>query len=140
MRRILSQVRALIPQFGICSLSFSDLRAECERRDICLYESPLEWLHGCAWSDPRGTRICLNRNLYPEAKLLAGWHELAHVLLHPIETSVLLSLGRWTNRNKWEAEADAVAVIAVLPFPPDDRAAETNLEWARYRLFQTYGV
>lgn len=140
MRHILSRVAAQVRDFNRRPLHFTDFEIECARRDICFYECRLRRLHGCAWSDTDGTFICLNANLYPEAKLIAAWHELAHVLLHPIDRAILLSRGRWSNIAKEEAEAEAVAVIATLPQLPGDYVAETNLERARVRLFQTYGV
>jgi Zn-dependent peptidase ImmA (M78 family) len=140
LRHIYSQVCALIAEFGRRSLTYQDLESECIKRDICLYEVPMRRLHGLSWTDDDGAFICLNRNLYPAAKLLAGWHELAHILLHPTERHLLASRGDLWNRRKEESEAHAVAAIAVCPYLPSDAENGTRVETFRAELFEKYGV
>lgn len=138
MRHILSTAYREIVDFGQRSLTMTDLSRECDARGISLFEVSMTAIHGLAWSNEGHTSLCINKNLYPEAKLLAGFHELGHHLLHIIDQQMRRSRGRWTNDDKMEAEADAVAVIALMPRVPDD--PDTNLEWARVRLYELYGV
>ena len=140
MRRLLSRARAQIAGFGIRPLTFSDLSRECDVRGIILGEIGMTELHGLAWTNEGRTHICLNKFLYPEAKLFAGLHELAHSIFHVTDQQMLRSRGCGTNDDRTEAEADAIAVVAMLPFPIDGVEAETSLEWKRFELFERYGI
>jgi Zn-dependent peptidase ImmA (M78 family) len=140
MRHIYSQVCALIAEFGRRSLTLHDLERECASRSITLFEIPMRRLHGLSWTDEDGAFICLNKNLYPASKLLAGWHELFHVLLHVTQKRLLASRGEFWNRAREEAEAHAMAAIAVCPTLPADPEAGTRVEAFRYELFRRYGI
>lgn len=88
--------------------------------------------------------IFLNYKLPDEERLFYGWHEVGHHFLHSPRDLSVVRLAAGVGNNKREAEADAVALCALLPLPLL-LAGNAETEWPellerRRRLFETYGV
>jgi Zn-dependent peptidase ImmA (M78 family) len=105
-----------IPDFNLRPLGLSDLYKECERREIFADEIPLRRIHGCSFQDEDGQPCLLVNSLIAEPyRVVAGYHELAHLLDHPPDPGVLLSTGSLWNQSKAEFQAQAVGVVALIP-------------------------
>lgn len=105
-----------ISGFNHRSLGLTDLYRECERRGIFADEIPLRRIHGCSFQDEdRQPCLLINALIAEPYRVVAGYHELAHLLDHPPDPGVLLSTGSLWNRSKAEFQAQAVGVVALIP-------------------------
>jgi hypothetical protein len=115
MQQILSRFDALVPEFGKRSFSLDDLHDQCSLDKIDVVEMEMALGHGLSWTDRGGDCTYVNRLITPSQRIIAGWHEYCHIQCHPTEARVLASLGPLANRTRWEVEANAVGIIALIP-------------------------
>lgn len=132
MRQMLSRFAALVPEFGERTLDLDDLHHLCEAETIETVEIPMRQAHGFSWTDPGGDCIYINQLITPSQKIIAGWHERLHLACHPTDARVLASLGPLASKVRWEIEADAAGVIALIP--RRDLCLSVGEIAARYRI------
>jgi Zn-dependent peptidase ImmA (M78 family) len=104
-----------IEGFNERPLGLPDLYAECERRGIVVEEAVFKRVHGCSFFDRDGDVFLFVNRLLPEPlRALAGFHELKHVLYRDPHPVCYSTPSLW-NRTKYERQAQAVGLIALLP-------------------------
>lgn len=150
MQNCLSRFTALIPEFNSRPLTLDDFYLECAGRSIKVREEPLDLIFGCTKSDGELTVITLNSLIDDAGKTLTAFHELYHALIHPTKSEVLLSLGEYAPRDRWEKEAHSAALVALIPRRSLDLYTQAQLEelyevprqLAHFRLeiFRQYGL
>jgi Zn-dependent peptidase ImmA (M78 family) len=104
-----------VPGFNQRPFTLDDLHEYCFLNGIFADEVALRRLHGCCFY--RGERPCLviNELLSNHEKIVAGYHELAHLLLHNIGQEVFCSTGNLWNHSKIERQAQIAGLVALLP-------------------------
>lgn len=106
---------------------------------------PLRRLHGCSFpdeEDPDRSVLWVNSLLTEPEKIIAAFHELTHILMHPPGQGAFASTGALWNRRKIEQEAQSVGIVALLPLPAIlgravweiEEAFGVNRKVARWRL------
>lgn len=142
MKTILEKMRA----FGVGArpLGERDFYNICEEQGIQIVWSNEEFSFCFADGDIKV--IVLPKRIRGLKMLLAGFHELAHLLGgHAGETPSVMWKGFFDNKN--EAEADAMALIALIPlshlgridFLDGSRVAK-KIYNERLRLYFLYGI
>jgi Zn-dependent peptidase ImmA (M78 family) len=105
-----------IPGFNERSLNLEDLYKRCDTHHMFISEMPMRRLHGCSFYDEDEQPCLLINSLLNEAeRIVAGWHEFAHLLLHTPDGSVFCSTGNLWNHSKTEAQAQTIGVLALIP-------------------------
>lgn len=105
-----------IPSFNQRRLSLTDLFEICEEQEYCVIEMPLRKLHGCSFYDDDGQPCLILNALLPDGeKLIAGWHEFAHLYDQAPTPSVFCSTGNLWNNRKNERQAQVIGLLALMP-------------------------
>ncbi len=95
--------------------TLDDLHQYCYTHGIYADEVRLRRLHGCCFYHGQVPCLVISAGLSPMEKIVAGYHELAHLLLHEVGTEVFCSTGNLWNEVKIERQAQIAGVIALLP-------------------------
>ncbi|HYE72758.1 MAG TPA: hypothetical protein VEF04_05480 [Blastocatellia bacterium] len=105
-----------IDGFNQRPLGMDDLYQECEKRKIFIGENPFRRVHGCSFYDDDGQPCLIVNSLIAEPyRIVAGYHELAHLLDHAPDPEAFLSLGSLWNNHKLEFQAQMIGVVALIP-------------------------
>lgn len=112
---LIQRFEARLRGFNLRSLVLDDLLHECERRDIFVDLVPFQRIHGISFHDKGQPCLLVNSLLTDAEKIIAGYHELTHLLDQADDVSVFLSLGNLWNHSKAERHAQTVGVIALMP-------------------------
>lgn len=112
IRRFESRVNG----FNRQPLTLDDLWFECEQRSILADQFPFRRIHGMSFTDGDGQQcLLINSLLSVPEQVIAGFHELTHLIDQADDVSVFLSLGNLWNHGKAERQAQTVGVIALMP-------------------------
>jgi len=130
---LVGRFAALVPGFNERALDLEDLAAICDRVGIEVVEVPLRRYHGCAVYVDGLPFLYLNSLLAPPEKIIAGWHEFAHLVDHPPDLRVFTSTGGLWNLGKADRQAQAVGCLALMP---DAEVWGLNLP----EIMERYGV
>lgn len=103
-----------LPGFNEQPFNLLDLYRFCEQRGVLAEELPMRRLHGCSFYEDGDAFLMVNNLLSEPERIIAGFHELAHLLLHEPD-DVFCSTGVLRNHRKIERQAQIVGVIALLP-------------------------
>jgi Zn-dependent peptidase ImmA (M78 family) len=117
MHQNLSRFAQLVPEFNHQPLSMDLFYRVTEAHDIRVLEVPLLDTFGSTRRDEDYLFILINSLLYGTDRVITAWHEMAHVLLHPVSAEPMQSYGKFTSRDKHEREACAISVVALIPLP-----------------------
>lgn len=130
-------------------LNEADFYLLCRRYKITVQELPLR-VSGFYYSVMRRHFIAIDSKLPPRKKLFVMFHELAHYLMHAPNHNETASYHGIGGQTRKEREADAFALIALIPKywletrSPDELIRDEGVtveELAvRYALFETHGV
>lgn len=105
-----------IPGLNEQILNLDALYKHCAERKFFAGERPLRKLHGCSFINTQGQPSLVINSLLREAeRIVAGWHEFTHLLLHSLEERVFCSTGNLWRHSKTERQAETIGVIALLP-------------------------
>jgi Zn-dependent peptidase ImmA (M78 family) len=135
--------------FNQRALGIVDLEFFCLQHDIEIDEMQFRALHGIAVAISDCDYIYINSLIsYPE-KVIAGYHELFHLVQHigTGDSTRCLSEGQVVNLSKNEFQAQAAGVIALMPDALVDgmsvedmmREFEVSRRIAEFRLRLVYG-
>ncbi|HEY7544432.1 MAG TPA: ImmA/IrrE family metallo-endopeptidase [Blastocatellia bacterium] len=104
-----------IPGWGRRQLGWSDLEALCTDLGIELIQAHLKDADGYAfWVD--GTPyIFVADHLSGPEKVIAGFHELCHILYHSEHSSIFRRCGNLWNWSKCDRQAEIVGAVAWMP-------------------------
>jgi Zn-dependent peptidase ImmA (M78 family) len=97
--------------------TLDDLHEYCHWHGIFADEVRLRRLHGCCFYQGEMPCLIVNELLSAPEKIVAGYHELAHLILHDIGQEVFCSTGNLWNHAKVERQAQIVGLCALLPRP-----------------------
>lgn len=105
-----------IPGLNDRVLTLDDLYQYCAARDFFVLESSMRKLHGCSFLARDGQpSMVINSLLREPERIVAGWHEFTHLLMHSTTSSVFCSTGNLWRHTKTERQAQTIGVIALLP-------------------------
>jgi Zn-dependent peptidase ImmA (M78 family) len=106
-----------IPGWGIRQLTLDDLGNLCDDCGIVVVETALEEDGLAIWLDGQPF-VYINRLLPYAERVITGFHELAHILYHPIDKEVFRRTGLdlW-NWSKCDRQAEVVGTVAWMPEP-----------------------
>lgn len=106
----------LIPDLNTRPQTLLDFYILAERLGIPADEFPMRSLHGCTFPDDDGERtIRINSLVSEPERIIAGFHEIVHNILHATEGEIYASMGPLWNHRKDEHEAEMIGVLALLP-------------------------
>lgn len=114
MRPFLTKATELGVGWNERELSESDLDDLCRRYDVGLAELPLR-TDGFYYRVMGRDMIVVNSLLRPRRRLFVAFHELAHCLFHVPASGPSAAFFHVGRRDRREAEADAFALIALMP-------------------------
>lgn len=107
-----------IPGFNRRSLSLDDLTFLCDLLNIYYDLLDVSPLHGCSLLENGEHFLFVNEKLTYPLQVIAGFHELTHLLTHPMDSLRLhKSTGGLWNLDKQERQAQTVGMIALMPSP-----------------------
>lgn len=115
MNSFLEKFSVEVEGFNQKSLGLNQLIEICDGKKIELIEKPFRGLHGIAIEDRQHDYIFINQIISYSYKVIAGYHELFHILHHVGNGQECLSYGGVINLSKKEYQAQAVGVIALMP-------------------------
>lgn len=113
---LLDKFSSYIEDFNIERQSLSTLASCCARLEIEIVREPLRRLHGCAIEIDDYKAIYINSLIPEPLQVIVGFHEFCHVVYHAVNAEGCLSTGSNWNYSRIEREAQAVGVIALMPF------------------------
>lgn len=113
--RFLDRFAEEVDGFNRKTLGGSDLEEVCLSLGIELIERPFRSLHGIAIEFREYNYVYVNSLISEPFKVIAGFHELFHVLHHIGDGKRCLSTGGVFNLSKNEYQAQAAGVIALMP-------------------------
>lgn len=119
MRRLLRELERRYPPFNRRSLRLEDLERIADHEGILLFREPLP-VPSCLGYYRGRPFILLKRGLSPFLEVFLLGHEIGHHFFHP---GLDLALVKRTlfSRGKIEREANAFALVALLPTPALER-------------------
>lgn len=150
--------RAAFPRLNEVSYTFEDIEAITKREGIdlkfdSLAPDILGYLSRHKPPAPPGRELVINNKLDHVGRTFVGFHEIAHFYLHvPIRPDQFFYCPSiaWGTRLKHDCEADAVALMAMIPYPlmadlirnpvDDLHPALVELSIRRHRLWMGRGV
>lgn len=112
---LIRRIEARISGFNLRSLTLDDLNFECERRGIIADGIPLAAIHGYSMCDDDGAAMIINSLLSQPEQIIAGFHELTHLIDQADDPGIFLSNGNLWNRAREERDANIIGVIALMP-------------------------
>lgn len=134
--------------FNQKSLRLYDLYNYCEGSGIEVVEKQMRQLHGGAHELEGYQFIYINSLISYSEQIIAGFHELFHVLNHVGNAELCFSYGKVNNLSKQEFQAQAIGVIALMPLPEvydmtiDQIVSEfyvsRQIAQLRFNIFQQY--
>lgn len=105
-----------IPDLNSRVLNLDDLYQYCDSQNYFAIERQLQRLHGCSFLGSDGQpSMVINSLLRESEKIVAGWHEYIHLLIHSPKDNVFCSTGNLWRHGKTEQQAQTIGVIALLP-------------------------
>ena len=104
-----------IPGFNERRQTMKDLIFLCDVLDIYFDLIDIAPLHGISLAEKGKFYLFVNAHLPPSLQVIAGFHELAHILDHPLNAHQ--SNGHLWNYDKLERQAQTVSVVALMPGP-----------------------
>lgn len=129
-------------------LTEADLHRLCKRHKITVEEMPLR-VSGFYYCVMGRHFIAVNSGLSANKKLFVLFHEFAHFLLHAPDRGATANFHGVGRRDRKEAEADIVALVALMPQSMIAERAVTELiedgidpehVRERFRIFERYGI
>ncbi len=106
---------ARIPGFNERRQTLNDLVFLCDVLDIYFDLIEIAPLHGISLVERGEYYLFVNSYLPPSLQIIAGFHELAHILDHPLNSHQVN--GHLWNYDKLERQAQTVGVVALMPGP-----------------------
>lgn len=147
---ILETLSQLIPDINRRSLTIEDFYQDAARFGIRAREMPLREIHGGSVYYRGRPYIRINRLLSPPEKVIAGYHELTHILAHAPELAPFMSSGSCWNHGRDERDAQTVGVIALMPSAAvvgreievlmEEFGVKREIAEYRLQLFKRYGI
>lgn len=150
MKLLLASLRRHFPDVNRRPVTVEDFEAFCRRRRITVHSIPLR-VPGFFMVTRGQPHLYVNSALRGVAWLHAALHELAHYLLHTPPYETVAYFYRLKPHTREEVEADAFAILALIPQSLLKRLAESE-EYAedhglpsellkeRAELFARYGI
>jgi hypothetical protein len=137
-----------IPDFNKRSLRLSDLHRICDELSIQVVQWQMRRLHGSAYEEDGYRFIYINPLISYSEQIVAGFHELEHIVSHVGNGEVCQSRGDTLRLSKQEKQAQMVGVIALMPITivygmtveemMREFDAPRKLAEFRFKIFQEY--
>jgi Zn-dependent peptidase ImmA (M78 family) len=133
-RFLVERFTTWLPGWNRRQLQLEDFERLATGLGIAVVEAALDEADGYAFWVDRSPYIYLKENLSYAKKVIAAYHELAHILYHPADRGVFRRTGRdlW-NWPKCDRQAEIVGSIAWMP---DSEARSLTVE----ELMEFYGI
>ena len=110
---LLERFIARIPGFNERRQTLNDLVFLCDVLDIYFDLIEISPLHGLSLAEKGEFYLFVNSHLPPSLQVIAGFHELAHILDHPLNAHQ--ANGHLWNYDKLERQAQTIGVVALMP-------------------------
>lgn len=133
-RFLVERFTTWLPGWNRRQLQLEDFELLAAGLGVTVVEAELEEADGYAFWVDGSPYIYLKAKLSYAKKVIAAYHELAHILYHPADRGVFKRTGRdlW-NWSKCDRQAEIVGAIAWMP---DTEARGLSVE----ELMEFYGV
>lgn len=150
MNLLLAAIKREFPDWNRRAFTMEDFYRYCRRKGIKVHEMPM--LVAALYGVKRGRpHIYLDSRTKGVARLHAAWHELGHYLLHTPPYESVTYYYRLRPQTREEIEADAFAIVALIPEPllkkllaaeeyAEDYGLSAELLKERCELFARYGI
>jgi len=112
---LLERFMRRIPGFNERRQTLKDLTFLCDVLDIYFDLLEIAPLHGLSVAEKGEYFLFVNSHLPPSLQVIAGFHELAHILDHPLNAHQVN--GHLWNYDKLERQAQTIGVVALMPGP-----------------------
>ena len=110
MSRLVTALRAVVPDFARHPLTWEDFEATCAQERLTVDVRPWRYDEQLF---RRQRRIVLDAKLAPTYRLFAAWHAIGHWVLHPGDEAYYLERG-WLSPI--ERQASLVGLLALIPW------------------------
>jgi Zn-dependent peptidase ImmA (M78 family) len=92
----------LIPGFNERALDLQAIYEQCERYGLVSRELRFRRYHGLSFHLEGVPFLYINTLVLPAERVIAGWHEFAHLMYHPDDACVFTSKGSLYRLSKAE--------------------------------------